>query len=131
MSVYISNVFFRYGKSNKIEFSEDEFRALHTQYPKIFILADKEKIKVNIDSDISINTSRRVEVVANLADIGTLPDTPPVSLAERAGWITLKKQKEILTEELANIDIKLPLWSEQSAILSAEISAIKAEMGVE
>ena len=125
-----TEIFKEFGKSDKTVFTVTEFETLSTKFPKLNLLKEKLTEKQSLESQLSSFESRKTSSLAQLTDIGTLPVDQPVALAERYGWVQLKKQKDEVDSQLASVEASIVSTTASFATVSAEVTALKTEMGV-
>lgn len=119
-----------YDLAEKVSFTPEEFELLEDKYMQLLELENKIQHKASAQNILDNANASVTSIQAQIADIGTLPETAPESLSERYGWIGLKNQKENLEVQLQNAQATITSYTEQISTLDSEISAIKTSLGI-
>lgn len=130
-TIYATQIFLKYGLSDKSQFPEDEFFALSEKYPQIQELQDKEDFLQQVETIISDCTTQLASIALQLDDIGDVPVDRPVSLAERYGWTELRKQQLALLVSKNSLQSQLDGANITKTQLDGDVSSLKVSMAIE
>ena len=125
-----TEIFKEFSKSDKVVFDPSEFETLNAKYGKLNALKDKLAEKQALENQLASYEARKDSLLAQLTDIGELPVEQPVELAERYGWVQLKKQKEDVDTQLVSVSASIDSTIAALATINTEITSLKTGMEV-